>query len=122
MTCASAVLSKPARCLVSLKHGNQLAAQGLLGESKNLDKIITTGIPQGKDNNIAPRLVIYFNLTSADKSWCIGCTDISLMDSEISDNRSLIIQTPTTSPQNNELKYYKSVGRTQREINIYSQQ
>ena len=41
------------------------------------------------------------------------------MDSEISDNRLLIIQTQVP-PQNNELKYYISVGRTQREMNIYS--
>ena len=62
----------------------------------NLDKIIATGILQGKENSIAPRLVIYFNLTSAEKSWWIDCTETSLMDSEISENRSPIIQTPTS--------------------------
>ena len=56
---------------------------------QNLDKVIATGILQGKENNTARRLAIYFNLTSADKSWCIDCT-------EISDNRLSIIQTPTS--------------------------
>ena len=72
-----------------IKYGNTW-------HKENLDKVIATGILQGKENNIAPRLAIYFNLTSADKSWWINCTDISLMDSEISDNRLLIIQTPTS--------------------------
>ena len=72
---------------------------------QNLVKIIATGILQGKENNIVPRLAIYFNLTSSDKSWWINCTDTSLMDSGISDNRSLIIQIPTsiTTKQWNEL-------------------
>ena len=63
---------------------------------QNLDKVIATGILQGKENNTAPRLAIYFDLTSADKSWWIDCKDTSLMDSEISDNRLSIIQTPTS--------------------------
>ena len=94
---------------------------GSTWHKQKLDKIIATGILQGKDNNIAPRLVFYFNLTSADKSWWIDCTDTSLMDSEIPDNRSLIIQTVSSIPtKNNELKYFILVGRTQREIHIYS--
>ena len=41
-----------------------------------------------------------------------------MIDSEISDNRSLII---LVSPQHNDLKYYKlNLGQTQREINSYS--
>ena len=67
-------------------------------DKQNLDKIIALGILQGKENNIAPRLVIYFNLTSADKRWWIDCTDTPLMDSEIPDNRSLMIQTPSSIP------------------------
>ena len=41
-----------------------------------------------------------------------------MIDSEISDNRSLII---LVSPQHNDLKYYKpNLGQTLREINSYS--
>ena len=43
---------------------------------QNLNKVFATGILQGKENNTVPRLAIYFNLTSADKSWWIDCTDI----------------------------------------------
>ena len=57
---------------------------GSTRQKQNLDKII------------ALRLAIYFSLTSADKRCWIDCTDTSLTDSEISDNRSLIIQNPTS--------------------------
>ena len=57
-------------------------------------------------------------MTSADKRWLINYSDRSLTDSEISDNRSVIILVP---PQHNDLKCYKqNLGETQREINIYS--
>ena len=73
-----------------------LRKYGSTWHKQNLDKIIATGVLQGKENNIAPRRAISFNSTSANKSWWIDCTDTSLMDSEISDNSSLIIQTLTS--------------------------
>ena len=54
--------------------------------------------------DIAFRLAIYFNSTSADKSWWNDCTDTSLTESKISDNRSLY---NPTSPLYNDLKYDK---------------
>ena len=82
----------------------------------------TTGILQAKENtcNIAPRLVIYLNLTSADKSWWTDCRHIldgfkNLWQSLVNNSNSYWV-----SPRNNEQKYYKSVSQTRREINIYS--
>ena len=83
---------------------------------QNLDKVIATGILQGKENNTAPRLAIYFNLTSADKSWWIDCTDTSLMDSEISDNRLSIIQTPTSIATKQWTEILKVSGPDQKHI------
>ena len=54
--------------------------------------------------DIAFRLAIYFNSTSADKSWWNDYTNTSLTESKISDNRSLY---NPTSPLYNDLKYYK---------------
>ena len=82
---------------------------GSTRQKQNLDKII------------ALRLAISFSLTSADKRCWIDCTDTSLTDSEISDNRSLIIQNPQYKYcHETVISNIMNLGRTQRKIYIYS--